>query len=108
MLLPYQPDALVLLQRPPSAASADARQLSYCKEAVSASDKTICADRELWLMHGFTQSARERAQSQRPEINAALEKSVAQLMQRRQACNGERNCLYDVLDEHVAMLVQRW
>jgi hypothetical protein len=109
LLMPYQPDALVLLRRVPQKNSApDAGQVAFCAQAVSASDQAICADRQLWRMHSYTLSAMSRAQSPRPELNQALEKEVAMQLQKRQDCNGDTQCLYEVLDWHIDMLVQRW
>lgn len=109
LLMPYQPDALLLLRRtPPEGTAPEAARREYCQQANSPSDLAICADRELWLMHSHTLSARQRAQPSRPELNAALAREEAVQLAKRQACAGERNCLYEVLDEHVELLVQRW
>lgn len=106
LLMPYQPDALLLLHRPGT--PPDAGQTQYCRQADSPSDRAICADRQLRQMHGYTLSARHRAQSPRPELNAALTRDIAVQLEKRQACQGEPNCLYEVLDRHIELLVQRW
>jgi hypothetical protein len=109
LLMPYQPDALLVLRRLPAPGSRpDAAQTEYCRQAGSPSDQAICADRQLWRMHSYTISAQARAQSPRPELNAELAREIADQLQKRQACNGERNCLYEVLDRHIELLVQRW
>lgn len=108
LLMPYQPDALLLLRRAPPGAHPDALRASYCVQASSSSDKAICADRQLWRMHTYTLSALSRAQSPRAEINAAVAKDVAEQLQKRQACQGDVQCLYEVLDRHIDLLVQRW
>jgi hypothetical protein len=108
LLMPYQPDALLVLRRAPSGAHPEAAQASYCVQATSTSDKAICADRQLWRMHTYTLSALQRAQSPRAEINEAVAKDVAEQLQKRQACQGNIRCLYEVLDRHIELLVQRW
>jgi hypothetical protein len=109
LLIPYEPDALLVLRRlPPSGTPPDSAQTEYCQQATSPSDRAICADRQLWLMHGYTISAQQRAQSPRPESNADLARDITALLEARQECNGERNCIYEVLDRHIDLLVQRW
>jgi len=109
LLIPYEPDALLVLRRRPAPGSTpDAGQTEYCRQANSPSDRAICADRQLWQMHSYTISAEQRAQSPRPELNAELAREIADQLAKRQACNGETNCLYEVLDQHIELLVQRW
>jgi hypothetical protein len=108
LLMPYQPDTLLVLRRTQPGAHSDAAQASYCVQATSASDKAICADRQLWRMYTYTLSALQRAHSPRPEINEALTQDVAEQLQKRQACQGNTQCLYEVLDRHIELLVQRW
>ena len=104
-----QTAALALLRHPPPKGSLpDADQAAYCKQAVSASDLAICADRQLWRMYSYTLSAQQRAQSPRAEVNQALEKDIAVQLQKRQACNCKAQYLYEVLDWHIDLLVQRW
>ena len=111
LLMAYQPDALLVLQRvvnDSSATGADPKRADYCAKAQSASQKTICNERELWRMHTYSELARARAQSPRAEVNAAIDANVADLMQKREDCKGARDCLYGVLDRHIEVLVQRW
>lgn len=109
LLMAYQPDALLVLQRPAAnIGPLETSQATYCREASTVSDKAICADRQLLTMHGYTQSALKRAHSPRPEVNAALERDVSAQRQKRLDCQGDVRCIYQVLDEHIAMLVQRW
>ncbi len=109
ILMAYQPDALLVLRRVPSAdASADAARVVFCSNAESASEKAICADRQLWIMHGYTESAAKRARSSRADVNAAIDSDIALQLQKRQTCSGNTSCLYEVLDRHIELLVQRW
>ena len=108
LLLPYQPDALMILRRAPNSPVPDRDQLEFCKSALSASDKAICASRQLWLMHAYTLSAQKYAASSLPSVQSELEAGVAESLQKRGACSGDELCLYDVLDEHIGKLVQRW
>ena len=112
VLLPYQPDALLVLRRTPTIVAPGPAQIQYCKSAESASDKAICADRQLWLMQAYTLSAQPFAQpfahSNLPVVQAQLDARITEALRKRQDCNGDPKCLYEVLDDHIETLVQRW
>lgn len=104
IIWPLGPDALVLLKRPPTQPAAE--QTAFCNIATSASDKTICADREMWRMLVFTETVRGCAigfERRKPdELRAQLDAYVT----KRTACEGIRSCVYGVLDEHASILAQ--
>lgn len=104
IIWPLGPDALVLLKRQPTQPTAE--QTVFCSVATSASDKIICADREMWLMKVFTETVRDCAiglERRSPdELRAQLDAYVA----KRNACEGARACVYSVLDEHASILAQ--
>jgi hypothetical protein len=108
LLLPYQPDALMVLRRAPSAPIPGPEQAEFCKSAVTPSDRAICTDRQLWLLHAYTLSAQKFATSRVPAVQADIDAGIAASLQKRAACSGDTKCLFDVLDDHIDTLVQRW
>ena len=104
LIVPYTQDALMVLKRPPK--EIDPGQLDYCKTAVNASDKVICADRQLWQMQRYTEASLAPLESKPAVLAEELNKDTTTLLAKRQACNGDSDCLYKTLDQHVDTLVQ--
>jgi hypothetical protein len=96
ILIPYTYDALLILQRPPKQRPPE--HVAFCEAAKTANDKLICEDREMWLMHQYGKhttacsldmdNSRQHAETHPYEL---------QLIKKRDACNGERNCLWQAL-----------
>ena len=104
IIWPQSPDALVLLKRQPTQPTAE--QSKFCAAATLASDKAICADREMWLMKVFTDTFRDCARPFAPEPPDELRAELDAYVTKRNACNGDRACVYSVLDEHASLLAQ--
>jgi hypothetical protein len=97
--------ALAVMKRPP--AGRPAAQLAFCAAATRASDKTICEDRELWLMKTYTETVDacaivERGSRTLEERRGQLDSYITQ----RNRCAGERSCIFYALREHAAILGQ--
>jgi hypothetical protein len=105
IIWPLGSDALVTMKRQPTEPTAE--QKAFCNTATLANDKTICADREMWLMKVFTETARDCAihfELRTPdELRGELDAYVA----KRNACGGTRACVYEVLSEHAYRLAQK-
>ena len=104
IIWPLAPDALVVLKRLPTQPTAE--QVAFCKVATIASDKTICADREMWLMKVFTETVRDCAVAFEKRTPDKLRAQLDAYVARRSACEGVRTCVYEVLDEHASILAQ--
>ncbi len=104
VIWPLGPDALVLLKRQPTQATAE--QTAFCSHATQASDKTICADREMWLMKVFTDTVRDCAIAFERRTPEKLRAQLDAYVVRRNACEGLRSCVYSALDEHASILAQ--
>ena len=104
IIWPLGPDALVLLKRPPTHPSAE--QTAFCNVANSASDKTICADREMWRMLVFTETVHDCAIGFERRAPDQLRARLDAYVTKRTACEGTRSCVYSVLDEHASILAQ--
>jgi hypothetical protein len=97
--------ALAVMKRPPTVRPA--AQVAFCAAATVASDKTICQDRELWLMKSYTETVDacamvERGSRTLDERRGQLDAYVAQ----RNGCEGDRSCIFYALREHAAILGQ--
>ena len=104
IIWPLGPDALVLLKRQPTQRTAE--QTAFCNIATQASDKTICADREMWLMKVFTDTVRDCAIAFERRTPEKLRVQLDSYVAKRNTCDGVRACVYDVLDEHASILAQ--
>jgi hypothetical protein len=104
IIWPLASDALVLMKRPPTTQTAE--QKAFCDSASSASDKTICADREMWLMKSFTDTVRECAIAYELRTPDKLRQQIDMFIARREACEGARSCVYSALDSHASLLAQ--
>jgi hypothetical protein len=104
IIWPLAPDALVLMKRQPSAQTAE--QKSFCESATLASDKLICADREMWLMKVFTEAVHECAVRVELRTPDELRVELDAYANKRKACEGNRDCVYDALNQHVNLLAQ--
>lgn len=107
IILPFAPDTPLRLERAPKAVAAD--QAAFCAKAEIPSDRAICADRQLWLMHTHAEAALKVAKSRSPSpLNANVDATAADYLRRRQECKGDTQCLYDTMSEHVSLTVQAW
>jgi hypothetical protein len=104
IIWPLAPDALVLMKPQPSAQIAE--QKSFCECATLASDKLICADREMWLMKVFTEAVHECAVRVELRTPDDLRVELDAYANKRKACEGNRDCVYDALNQHVNLLAQ--
>jgi hypothetical protein len=104
VIWPLASDALVIMKRPPTTQTAE--QKAFCESAINASDKTICADREMWLMKSFTDTVRECAVAYELRTPDKLRQQIDVFVARRDACEGARSCVYSALDSHASLLAQ--
>ena len=104
IIWPQSPDALVLLKRQPTKPTAE--QAKFCASVTSPSDKIVCTDREMWLMKVFTDTYRDCGEPIAPGPPDELRAELDSLVVKRNACNGERKCVYTTLDEHASLLAQ--
>jgi hypothetical protein len=104
IIWPLAPDALVVMKRQPKTLVPE--HATFCKSATSANDKVICADREMWLMKVFTENVRDCAIAYDLQTPAQLRDQLDAFVTQRNACDGSRDCVYDVLDEHASILAQ--
>jgi hypothetical protein len=104
IIWPLGSDALVTMKRQPTQPSA--AQKTFCNRATLANDKTICTDREMWLMKVFTDTFRDCAihfeQRTPDELRAELDAFDSQ----RNECDGSRTCVYGALSKHASILAQ--
>ncbi len=105
IIWPLAPDALVVMKRQPTQPTAE--QAAYCGTATLASDKTICGDREMWLMKVYTETARDCAIAYDLRSPNEMRKELDAYVNKRNACEGVRTCVYEVLSEHASILGQR-
>lgn len=104
IIWPLAPDALLLLKRQPTKATAE--QAAFCASATLPSDKTLCADREMWLMKEFTDTYRDCAMPLAPGPSEPLRAQLDAYVAQRNACDGVRACVYSALDEQASLLAQ--
>jgi hypothetical protein len=100
VLIPYTYDTLLILKRPPAVRPAEHE--AFCQAASTANDKLICQDREMWLMHKFGQDTRacvERLPGENP-FQRGIAASLKEQLPVRDACNGERGCLWKALYDY--------
>jgi hypothetical protein len=105
IIWPDAPDALVIMKRQPTLNTKE--QVTFCALANSASDKTICADREMWLMKHYTEIVHECAIAYTRQSPDEMRDDLNAYIAERDACEGGRDCIYSVLQEHVSILGQR-
>jgi hypothetical protein len=105
IIWPLAPDALVLMKRQPTQPTTE--QASNCNDVTQASDKTICDDREMWLMKKFTETVRECAIARSVKNSTELRERLDALVVKRNACDGGRSCVYETLSEHAYLLAQK-
>jgi hypothetical protein len=98
IIWPLAPDAFALLKKQP-VIKVKAQQ-TFCETASSPSDKTICEDRELWLMKDFTDAFTACAIDRSANSKEALRDALAELLLKRDACAGLKQCVYAVLSQH--------
>lgn len=104
IIWPLASDALVVMKRQPTRPTTE--QTAFCNTATHASDKTICADREMWLMKTFTDISRECAIAYELRTPDTLRQQIDVFVAKRNACEGARACVYAALDSHVSLLAQ--
>jgi hypothetical protein len=105
IIWPLGSDALVTMKRQPTQPTVE--QTSFCNSATSANDKTICADREMWLMKVFTETVRDCAIHFELRTPDELRERLNTYAAKRNACDGTSSCLYDALSEHAYLLAQK-
>jgi hypothetical protein len=105
IIWPEAPDAFVIMKRQPTAKTKE--QTAFCSTATIASDKTICADRELWLMKKYTEAVHECAIAYDLQSPKGMRDDLDAYVAKRDACEGARSCVYSTLQEHVSILGQR-
>ncbi len=103
LLMPLA-NSIVILERPPKAQ--DAKQSKYCSSATAASERAICADRELWQLRRYALAARRLAAQESSAVQAEMAIESTAQTKVIEACNGNAECLYDALDADVSALVQ--
>jgi uncharacterized protein len=81
-------------------------QTAFCNRASTANDKTICADREMWLMKVFTETVRDCAVHFERRTPEELRAQLDAFEFQRNACPGSRACVYEVLSKHASILAQ--
>jgi hypothetical protein len=104
IIWPLASDALVIMKRPPTIQTTE--QKAFCDSATNASDKAICADREMWLMKSFTDTVRECAIAYELRTPDKLRQQIDVFVAKRNACEGTRACIYATLDSHASLLAQ--
>ena len=104
IIWPLASDALVLMKRRPTQPTAE--QTAFCNTATLANDKTICADREMWLMKVFTETVRDCAIHFARRTPDELRSELDAYVVKRNACDGSRSCVYEVLSQHAYRLAQ--
>lgn len=105
IIWPLGADALVTMKRQPTEPTAE--QKVFCKNATLANDKTICVDREMWLMKVFTETARDCAIHFELRAPDELRERLDAYIVKRNACDGARSCVYEALSEHAYLLAQK-
>jgi hypothetical protein len=105
MIFPSSDEWLFILKRPPKERVPE--HSAFCAQASSANDKTICEDREMWLMNSVASNYTDCMLKDRtlPAI-AQRDEEFADLALRKQACVGNRNCLYRLLEEWVGSIAR--
>jgi hypothetical protein len=97
--------ALAIMKRQPTTPTT--AQIQFCKEASSKSDKTICADRELWLMKSYTETVRDCAITARGSRTLAERRDqLNAYVEQRNRCEGDQKCVFNVLREHASIVGQ--
>jgi hypothetical protein len=104
IIWPQSSDALVLMKRQPTLPTTE--QTAFCNRASTANDKTICADREMWLMKVFTETVRDCAVHFERRTPEELRAQLDAFEFQRNACPGSRACVYEVLSKHASILAQ--
>ncbi len=104
IIWPLASDALVVMKRQPTRPTTE--QTAFCNTATHASYKTICADREMWLMKTFTDISRECAIAYELRTPDTLRQQIDVFVAKRNACEGARACVHAALDSHVSLLAQ--
>jgi hypothetical protein len=104
IIWPLASDALVLMKRQPTRPTVE--QAAFCSAAINASDKTVCADREMWLMKTFTDTVRECAIAYELRTPDKLRQQIDTFIAQRNACEGAQSCVYDALNAHSSLLAQ--
>jgi hypothetical protein len=97
--------ALAVLKRQPTKPTT--AQAQFCKEASRMSDKTICADRELWLMKNYTEIVGDCAIAARGTRTLAERQSqLNAYVEQRNRCEGDQKCVFNALREHASIVGQ--
>ena len=105
IIWPEASDALVIMKRQPNVKPKE--QIAFCNAAQTASDKTICADREMWLMKTYADTVHDCAIAYTRQLPEKMREDLNAFVAKREACEGARDCIYSVLQEHVSILGQR-
>jgi hypothetical protein len=102
ILMPFTNDGLRILNRPAKIKTVAHR--TFCSKAESGYEKRVCDEREIWVMHSLVQSIAPCAVDAYPELRPQL----AEFAQKRDACEGDRDCVYEALDAIVTTLTTKW
>ncbi len=88
LIMPFTSDGARILKRQPKKRVAE--HVGFCAKAISANDRTICGEREIWLMHAINNKIKACVLEQYPERKIP----VTELEHELAKCNGARDCVY--------------
>jgi hypothetical protein len=102
----YSADTLLMFSRPPK--SMHPKHAAYCASATKDFEKSICADRQLWLLHSYVEAAElPEKNASSPRMRDTMVAEDLDFLRQRDACKENIDCLRTVLEEQVDTLVQR-
>jgi hypothetical protein len=105
LLVPYSQDALLILRRAPSAASAE--QVAFCNAAAQSADGVICADAQRYALHRYIEETATCAVAKptSPERESFVKQHEIKL-KKRNDCGDNASCVWDALFEHAQWIAQ--
>jgi hypothetical protein len=96
-------DTILVLRRVPTVRVPEHE--AFCKEAVSALDKVICAKRELWLKRRYIERTTVCAKNKPIKSNADLDTKIRTAKEALDACQpNDETCIWEALDTYGRML----
>jgi hypothetical protein len=105
LLVPYSQDALLILRRAPSAASAE--QVAFCNAAAQSADGVICVDAQRYALHRYIEETATCAVAkQTPTERESVVKQHEIKLKKRNDCGDNASCIWDALFEHAQWIAQ--
>lgn len=105
LLWAIEDDSLMVLLRRPLATTASDADAPSCREHVDPSERAICADRHLRMLHEYLTSPERFIRSLDGRLSADEVRGLAYLERSRTACGGDRACLRKTLLQEVHYVI---